>query len=71
VLQFFERGGRRLQCETRLSPHGDGYELVITEDGREHIERFKRIGELLTREHELLTAWRAIGWRQTDSPRWR
>ena len=71
MLQFFERAGRRLQYETRLSPIGDGYELVVTESGTERTERFRTVGELLTREHELLTAWRAMGWRQTDMPRWR
>jgi len=71
VLQFFERAGRRLRCETRLNPAGDGYGLVICEDQAERIERFQRIADLLAREHELLTAWRAIGWRQIDGPRFR
>jgi hypothetical protein len=50
---------------------GNGYELVICEDEAEHIERFDRIGDLLFREHELLAAWRAMGWRQVDGPRFR
>lgn len=71
MLQFFERAGRRLRCETRLNPMGDGYELVIREDDAERIEQFERMGDLLFREHELLAAWRAMGWRQVDGPRFR
>jgi hypothetical protein len=63
VIYFFRKGGSRLTCETRLDPAGTGYELVVTLEGTERTERFQDIASLLAREHELLQAWRATGWR--------
>ena len=62
MLYVFTRGSQRKTCETRLSPDGAGYELVVAENGIEHIDRYASMERLLAREHELLQAWRAQGW---------
>jgi len=69
VLYFFRRGGDAITCETRLNPHGDGFQLVITERGQERVEDFTELPALLGREHELLQAWRAQGWRDVGQPK--
>ena len=68
VLYFFRRAGAALTCETRLNPTGTGFQLVVTEDAHERIENFAELANLLAREHELLMAWRAQGWRDAGQP---
>lgn len=68
MVHFFRRGDQKLSAETRLNPNGPGYELVISEDAVEHIESFETLPQLLAREHELLLAWRAQGWRDMGQP---
>jgi hypothetical protein len=68
VLYFLRRGDATLTCETRLNPQGPGYQLVLTESEHERIENFAELRNLLAREHELLRAWRAQGWRDNDQP---
>ena len=51
----------------RLVPDGPGYELVIMEGARQRTERFGSMTALLSREHELLSAWRALGWQDVTS----
>jgi hypothetical protein len=68
VIYFFRKGDHRLACETRLNPLGAGYELVVTADGLTHVEPYDELSALLAREHELVQAWRAIGWRETPAP---
>jgi hypothetical protein len=63
-LYFFRRGQDRLSCETRLNPVGSGYELVVTTGDVSRVEPYSELAALLAREHELLQAWRAIGWRE-------
>jgi hypothetical protein len=67
VIYFFRNGDHRLACETRLNPLGPGYELIITEDGVTQIEPFQDLAGLLSREHALLQAWRAMGWRDAKA----
>ena len=62
MLYVFTRGQQRKTCETRLSGDGDAFELVVVEDGIEHVDRLPTLDRLLSREHELLQAWRAQGW---------
>jgi hypothetical protein len=62
MLYVFTRGPQRKTCETRLSADGEAFELVVAEEGVEHVDRFSTIQRLLSREHELLQAWRAQGW---------
>jgi hypothetical protein len=58
-----------MSCETRLNPDGPGYQLVIVEDDHQRIENFAELPRLLAREHELLQAWRAQGWRDVQPPK--
>jgi len=67
MLWFYARGAERRSCETRLALAGDGYELVVREGGECWTERFRDLHRLLSREHELLAAWRAQGWRHKDA----
>jgi hypothetical protein len=68
MIYFLRRGAGRLAAETRLNPLGPGYELVVTMDGVARVESFDDLAGLLSREHELLQAWRATGWRETETP---
>ena len=69
MVYFFGRGQDRRTCEVRLDESGIGYELLATEGGRTNVEHFDTIQKLLAREHELTTAWRAMGWKDTMPPR--
>jgi hypothetical protein len=60
---LFRRGEHRLSYETRLNPTGLGYELIITNNGTDHMECFADLSALLSREYALLLEWRASGWR--------
>ena len=62
MIHFLHRGPERLVCEARLNPDGDGYQLAIWMGSVEHVEEFRTIQQLLSREHELLAAWKAMGW---------
>ena len=66
MVWFYARGPERRSCETRLALVGDGYELVIREGNQTSVERFAELRKLLAREHELLAAWKAQGWRTQD-----
>ena len=68
MVYFFRRAQSRMMCETRLSPAGPGYELVVTTDGVVLVESFTELAAMLAREHELLQAWRATGWREGAAP---
>lgn len=69
MIYFFRRETHSRSCETRLSATGEGYDLVITTDGEEHVETFETVAAMLAREHELLQAWRATGWRDVGTSR--
>jgi hypothetical protein len=70
MIWFYCRGPEVRSCEVRLVNDGPGYELVIVDGSRQRTERFRSISALLSREHELLSAWRALGWQDvtTRSP---
>jgi len=68
VIYFFRRADATLTSETRLNPDGEGFQLVITENATTRIESFNTLAPLLAREHELLQAWRAQGWRDVGAP---
>jgi hypothetical protein len=40
--------------------------LVVNENAREQIEDYDDLPGMLAREHELLRAWRAQGWREIE-----
>jgi hypothetical protein len=63
MVWFYARGTERRSCETRLALDTSGYELVIRGAEGERVEHFAQLQDLLAREHQLLTAWRAQGWR--------
>ena len=69
MIYFLRRGTGRLSSETRLNPLGPGYELVVTMDGATRVESFQDLAGLLSREHELLQAWRAQGWSEPQPKR--
>ena len=66
MVWFYARGLERRSCETRLALAGEGYELVIRDGEHARIERFTELSKLLAREHQLLTAWKAQGWRHAE-----
>jgi hypothetical protein len=67
-LYFFRRGDAAMSLETRLDPDGPGYQLVVVENDATRVEAFSELPRLLAREHELLLAWRAQGWRDVGHP---
>lgn len=69
MVWFYSRGADTRTCETRLALDGQGYELIVTDADGPHVERFNELSNLLAREHELLAAWRAQGWRETPPHR--
>ena len=63
MLYFLVRGRQRKTYELRLSSEGHDFELIVhDEENREIIEKFPSLERALQREHELLCAWRALGW---------
>ncbi|MGB2712776.1 MAG: hypothetical protein WBC51_01260 [Vicinamibacterales bacterium] len=62
MIWFFCRGPEIRSCEVRLVNDGPGYELVIVDGSVQRTERFGSMTALLSREHELLSAWKAMGW---------
>jgi hypothetical protein len=64
VVWFFVLGDARRSCETRLAGERGGYDLLVTVGGHTQTEHFDNMAQLLAREHELIAAWRAQGWRQ-------
>ena len=67
MIWFYCRGPEVRSCEVRLVPDGPGYELVVGDGSCLRTERFGSMIALLSREHELLSAWRALGWRDVTS----
>ena len=67
MVWFYARGSERRSCETRLAIAGDGYELVIRDEKKTRVEPFIDLRELLSREHQLLAAWKAQGWKNAEA----
>ena len=64
MVNFFEREGRYVRCETRLATVGAGYELyLVYPDGTEEIERFDDAAELSKRQQTVESSFVADGWR--------
>jgi hypothetical protein len=64
TARTFRRGPAVRSCESRVSPDGEGYELVVTRDGASHVEAFSSLDALMTRERELMSGWREHGWQE-------
>ena len=61
----FAKGNQRQSCDVHEASLW--YELVITQpDGKGRVERYTERAALLRRQHELLTAWKAQGWREIE-----
>ena len=60
-------GAERRSCEMRLAGTGDGYGLVIRDEKKTRVEPFGDLRELLSREHQLLSAWKAQGWKNAEA----
>jgi hypothetical protein len=67
MVWFYARGQERRSCETRLAAVPGGYELVIREAQTTSVESFTDLRKLLSREHQLLTAWKAQGWKNAEA----
>jgi hypothetical protein len=66
MLWFFERAGKRLQCEIRPSRHAAGFELEWQQDGLVHVERSESPDALAQRWLELELKWKRDGWVKLD-----
>ena len=63
MTSIFAKGSQRITCEAREAMLW--YELVVTEpDGVTRVERYTERAGMLRRQHELLCAWKAQGWRE-------
>ncbi len=64
-MATFAKDGRRQRFE--LHEAALWYELIITDpDGVPHVERYTERASVLRRQHELLAAWKAQGWRELE-----
>jgi hypothetical protein len=62
---LFAKGDQRQSCD--LHEASLWYELIITDPkGVKRVERYTERAAMLRRQHELLTAWKAQGWRELD-----
>jgi len=68
MIYFFRRAGDTRTCETRFAPKGLGYELVVTEGRRSHVEVFKDPQAMADRQSELRYDWLVRGWRDATPP---
>lgn len=64
-MNLFAKGNQRQSCDVR--EESLWYELIITEpNGKTRVERYTERAAMLRRQHELLTAWKAQGWRELE-----
>jgi hypothetical protein len=62
---LFAKGTKRMSCEAREAMLW--YELIVTEhDGIVRVERYTERAGMLRRQHELLCAWKAQGWKELE-----
>jgi hypothetical protein len=60
------KGSQRMSFESREAMLW--YELVVTTaDGMTRVERYTERAGMLRRQHELLCAWKAQGWRELEA----
>jgi hypothetical protein len=63
MVWFYERQGTFIRCETRNSPTGVGFELVVIEpDGSERVEHFDDSATLARRQAEIEHTFMHDGW---------
>ena len=64
-MMVFAKGGKRQRCEVHEASLW--YELIVTgPDGVARVERYTEKAGMLRRQHELLTAWKAQGWKELE-----
>ena len=64
-MMLFAKGNQRQSCDVHEASLW--YELFITQpNGVLRVERYTERAALLRRQHELLTAWKALGWRELE-----
>ncbi len=62
---LFSKGNQRQSCDVHEASLW--YELIITDPkGVSRVERYTERASLLRRQHELLRAWKAQGWREME-----
>jgi hypothetical protein len=62
---LFAKGKERQSCD--LHEASLWYELIITApNGKSRVERYTEREQMLRRQHELLAAWKAQGWRELE-----
>jgi hypothetical protein len=62
---LFGKGNQRQSCD--VHEESLWYELIITDpSGKSRVERYTERAQMLRRQHELLTAWKAQGWRELE-----
>jgi hypothetical protein len=63
---LFAKGDQRQSCDVHEASLW--YELLITgPNGVKRVERYTERAAMLRRQHELLTAWKAQGWRELEA----
>ena len=66
MILLMAKGDERLSCEAREAMLW--YELVVTSpEGAVRVERYTERAGMLRRQHELLCAWKAQGWRELEA----
>jgi hypothetical protein len=65
MIWVFAKGQQKRSCEAREAMLW--YEIVVTEpDGSVRVERYTERAGMMRRQHELLCAWKAQGWRELE-----
>lgn len=65
-MWVFAKGDQRVSVEAREAMLW--YELIVTSaDGVQRVERYTERAGMLRRQHELLCAWKAQGWRELEA----
>lgn len=64
-MVVFTKGRQRQSCD--VVEASLWYELIITDPkGVVRVERYTERAAMLRRQHELFTAWKALGWRELE-----
>jgi hypothetical protein len=64
----FVRGAQWLHCEVRAGGAGSDWEILVRlPDGTPRVEHYPDQVSLLSRQFELIRAWKAQGWCEVDS----
>ena len=63
MLWFFEKGAERLQCEILAAADGPGVELVWSQHGETHCERFANVADAEKRRLHLQESLLHDGWK--------